>query len=229
MARAMVNCPNCENQAPIDSKWDRFICPHCGKQYKITVIKKTGQIELRPPSLKNARSLAEFAGRNTTGISDKTRNTLQMLFALFVGLSVIVLLSAKELGCFRSFSFTPSSPSPSPVQAQRSYAEMVATLDGSGNVTRYQSLLQQLSASFKVSEKTIADQTAGTVQTLRDSGIEESFLNIMEGISTISYSIKGTYMDTVTAYTALRIQGNSHSAAISSIAAMWNELMKLKK
>ena len=229
MSHPLVNCPNCENQAPINIKWDRFICPHCGKQYEISIIKGTGQIELRPPTLKNARSPADYVARKTTRMSDKTRNTLHMLLGLFVGLSGIVLLSAKELGCFRAISFSSSSPSPSQTQAQRSYAEMVATLDGSGNVARYQSLLQQLSASFKVSEKTIADQTAGTVQTLKDEGIKESFLNIMEGINTISHSIKGTYMDTVTAYTALRIQGNSHSAAISSIDAMWEQLRKIKK
>ena len=113
MARAMVNCPNCESQAPIDSKWDRFICPHCGRQYEIAVIKGTGgtsQIELRPPSLKNARSPSDYAHRNTPRLSDKTRNNLQALGGLCFGLFLVALFSANELGCFRSLRFS-SSPS----------------------------------------------------------------------------------------------------------------------
>lgn len=112
MARAMVNCLNCESQAPIDSKWDRFICPHCGKQYEIATLKgKDGatQIELRPPSLKNARSASDFYHRNESRLSDKTRNNLQALGLLAFGLSIVAIFSANELGCFRSLSFSSSN------------------------------------------------------------------------------------------------------------------------
>ena len=113
--------------------------------------------------------------------------------------------------------------------AYKSNAEMLATLDGSGNVPRYESLLQQLSAAFRVDEKTIADQTAGTIQTLKESGINESFMNIMEGINSISAPIKGSYLDTMTAYAALRIRGNNHRDTIAGIEAMWIQLMKVRK
>lgn len=112
MARALVNCPNCESQAPADLKWDRFICPHCGKRYEILTHKGAGgsiQVELRPPTLKGARSPSEFAHRNTPRLSDKARNRLQALAAFSFGLSLIVIFSAYELGCFRSFSFSSSS------------------------------------------------------------------------------------------------------------------------
>ena len=111
----------------------------------------------------------------------------------------------------------------------KSNAEMLAVLDGSGNVARYESLLQQLSVAFRVDEKTIADQTAGTVQTLKESGIDESFINIMEGINSISAPIKGSYLDTMTAYAALRIRGTNHRDTILGIEAMWIQLMKVKK
>lgn len=111
----------------------------------------------------------------------------------------------------------------------KSNAEMLAVLDGSGNVARYESMLQQLSVAFRVDEKTIADQTAGSVQTLKESGIDESFMNIMEGILSISAPIKGSYLDTMTAYVTLRIRGNNHRETVSSIEAMWIQLMKVKK
>ena len=113
--------------------------------------------------------------------------------------------------------------------SNKSNAEMLAELDGSVNVAPYESLLQQLSVAFRVDEKTIADQTAGTVHTLKESGIDESFINIMEGINSITAPINGSYLDTMTTYIALRQMGYNHRDTISSIEAIWIQLTKVRK
>ena len=107
-----------------------------------------------------------------------------------------------------------------------SIATMVARLDGSGNTARYQSLLQQLSSAFNTNDKNIADLTAGAVHTLKEEGITESFLSILEGVNRISASINGSYNDTMTVYVALRIKSYTHKDAINNIESMWIELMK---
>jgi len=107
-----------------------------------------------------------------------------------------------------------------------STATMVARLDGSGNTARYQSLLQQLSSAFNTNDKNIADLTAGAVHTLKEEGITESFLSILEGVNRISASINGSYNDTMTVYVALRTKSYTHKDAINNIESMWIELMR---
>ena len=107
-----------------------------------------------------------------------------------------------------------------------STATMVARLDGSGNTARYQSLLQQLSSAFNTNDKNIADLTSGAIQTLKEEGISESFLNILDGVNRISASINGSYKDTMTVYVALRIKSYTHRDAINNIESMWIELMR---
>lgn len=112
---------------------------------------------------------------------------------------------------------------------KKSYAEMAACLDDSNNIARYQSLFNQLTKSFNLSEQKIADQTAFAITFLKKEGIKESFLNIMEGMNSISMIIKGTYADILSMYCTLRNKGLSHKDALDGVVGIWQQLNQSKK
>ncbi|MDO9543101.1 MAG: hypothetical protein Q7J98_12390 [Kiritimatiellia bacterium] len=103
---------------------------------------------------------------------------------------------------------------------QKTPAEMAAFLDRSHNTARYESLVGQLSKSFKTTEQEVVDQIAGAVTIMKQDGVTETFLNIMEGLNKISGNIQTPYNKTVTAYCFLRIKGFSHDEVIANLATV---------
>jgi len=110
---------------------------------------------------------------------------------------------------------------------QKSYAEMTAFFDRSKDVVKYQSLYDQLTKKLNLPEKTVADQTCAAVEKLKKSKIQESYLNIMEGMAAISGPPK--YAEALALYITLRNKGCSHSESIVDINDMWTKLIELKK
>jgi len=130
----------------------------------------------------------------------------------------------------------PSQPAaPPPVRgassatdrrADDSLAYKLATIDSTGyvskdhvTVARFRSLLNQLSAKFVEDEQQIADMTAKARQMLRADGIEESLLNMMEGMNQLFIRTieNQQYAEYIAAYITLRSKGESHADAISGL------------
>lgn len=111
----------------------------------------------------------------------------------------------------------------------RTYAELLSVIDGNRNVARYQSLLNQLTQHFKLSEKQIADLTAGGITVLERDGIKESGIRIMEGVNSLTYVVRGPYAEAVGMYCLFRSKGESHEDALASMESAWVALMKLKR
>jgi len=87
------------------------------------------------------------------------------------------------------------------------------------SVARFRSLLRQLSTMFVEDEQQIADMTAKARQMLRDDGIKESLLNMMEGMNQVfTKRIENQqYAEYITVYITLRRKGESHADAISGL------------
>lgn len=86
-------------------------------------------------------------------------------------------------------------------------------------VARFRSLLEQLSETFVENRQQIADMSVTARQLLKKNGIEESLINIMEGLNTI-FSIRvdnQKYSEYAAAYVTLRDKGQSHSEAVRGL------------
>jgi len=94
------------------------------------------------------------------------------------------------------------------------------------SVARFKSLLRQLSDKFVESEQPIADMTVKGQSILREEGISEKMLNMMEGINQIfSSNIENQkYGEYLSLYAMLRIQGQNHDDAISGLQAVMRGL-----
>lgn len=89
-------------------------------------------------------------------------------------------------------------------------------------VARFRTLLELLSEKFIEDRQQIADMTVKAQSILRDKGVSESLLSIMEGINGVFYGDRGhqKYAEYVGAYVTLRIQGQTHDEAIRGLRAM---------
>lgn len=93
-------------------------------------------------------------------------------------------------------------------------------------VARFKSLLDQLSANYPESERFIADWTSKIQDVLESDGIEETLLNMMEGINSLGRrSGCKSYKHTLSAYAVLRNKGMSRSAALKALPAYIQELL----
>lgn len=90
-------------------------------------------------------------------------------------------------------------------------------------ITRFKSLLKQLSNTYVETQQQIADMTVKAQQVLREeSGIKESLMNIMEGMNKIfpEKIANQKYAEYVSAYMVLRTKGQSHNEAIEGLQAI---------
>ena len=101
-------------------------------------------------------------------------------------------------------------------QASESIEYKLATINAGGyvskdhiTVARFRSLLDQLSATFVENKNQIADMSVTAQNLLRKEGIEESLLNIMEGMNKLfPRKIKNQkYAEYAAAYVTLRSKG----------------------
>ena len=89
------------------------------------------------------------------------------------------------------------------------------------SVKRFRSILNQLSQTFIENKQQIADMSVKANQILKEDGISESLLNIMEGMNQIFYSKVDNqkYSEYIALYLTMRNKGQSHKQAINSIKA----------
>lgn len=114
-------------------------------------------------------------------------------------------------------------------QASESIEYKLATINAGGyvskdhiTVARFRSLLDQLSATFVENKNQIADMSVTAQNLLRKEGIEESLLNIMEGMNKLfSRKIENQkYAEYAAAYVTLRSKGQSHTEAFRGLQAI---------
>jgi hypothetical protein len=93
-------------------------------------------------------------------------------------------------------------------------------------VSRFRSLLNQLSYTFVENKQQIMDLSVQAQKLLKEDGIQESLLNIMEGMNQLfSKKIKNQkYLEYATTYITLRCKGYTHRNAIRGIKAILREL-----
>jgi hypothetical protein len=110
--------------------------------------------------------------------------------------------------------------------AGESLEYQLATINAGGyvpqdhiTVARFRSLLSQLSSAFVENRQQIADMSITAQQLLRQDGIEESLLNIMEGMNKLLSRNVGNrrYIRYASAYVTLRSKGYSHSQAVGGL------------
>ena len=114
------------------------------------------------------------------------------------------------------------------VYARDSVAHQLATIEAGGHVAknditvaRFRSLLDRLSSMYVEDRQEIADDSVTAQQLLRDDGISESLVKIMEGLNQLfTTQVKNQkYREYAAAYVTLRGEGKSHSDAIRGLQA----------
>lgn len=92
-------------------------------------------------------------------------------------------------------------------------------------VKRFRSLLDQLSQKYVEDEQQIADMTVKIIEILKEKGISEKPLAIMEGMNSLFYSAaKLHYVEYVSTYVTLRDSGKSHEAAVIGLRMLLRAL-----
>ena len=116
-----------------------------------------------------------------------------------------------------------------PAHASDSLEYKLATINAGGyvskdhiTVARFRSLLNQLSATFVEDNQQIADMSVTAQNLLKKEGIQESLINIMEGMNQLfSRRIENQkYAEYSAAYVTLRSQGQSHTEAVGGLQAI---------
>ncbi|MCK4306063.1 MAG: hypothetical protein KAY24_17620 [Candidatus Eisenbacteria sp.] len=141
---------------------------------------------------------------------------------LVIALSIGLLASGSD-GCSAEQAREPEA------EKEVTTEYMLATLNAGRwiaaadiTIARFRSLLDQLSAKFVEDRQQIADMAVMARKLLReDNGIDESLLNIMEGLNTVFYSdLKNqTFAEYSAAYGALRSSGQTHDEVIERLKA----------
>ena len=93
-------------------------------------------------------------------------------------------------------------------------------------VARFRSLLNQLSSAYVEDKQQIADMSVTVLDLLKKDGIEESLLNIMEGLNQLFATRveNQRYAEYAAMYATLRNKGQSHSQAIGGLQAILRSL-----
>ena len=84
-------------------------------------------------------------------------------------------------------------------------------------VARFRSLLKQLAVGYTEKADRIAALTVWTQDKLREEGIQERLLTIMEGMNSILPNTKKQYAQFVAAYVVVRTKGMKHDEAIKGL------------
>jgi len=158
------------------------------------------------------------------------------IFLITIGAFILIIII---LGIFtleeneseqKAIKSKPEPPKPQPKPESMEY--MLATID-KGYVSsddiiiaRFRSLLQQLDSTYVESKEQIGDMTVGTQKLLKDEGVKETLLNIMEGMNSLfSKRIENQkYAEYASAYAVLRTKGQSHHEAIAGLRAILQSL-----
>jgi len=95
--------------------------------------------------------------------------------------------------------------------------------DTDPTITRFRSLLEQLSSTYVENRQSIADMTVAAQKLLREKyGISESLLTMMEGMNKVLYQRipNQKYAEYITVYIQFRNKGMSHDEAVAGLAAL---------
>jgi hypothetical protein len=94
------------------------------------------------------------------------------------------------------------------------------------SIARFGSLLDQLANKYVEDRIKIADVTVAAMNILREKGLREKLLNIMEGLNSIFYEPlqNQKYAQHVAIYVTLRNKGESHFGAVSGLRASFRVL-----
>jgi hypothetical protein len=86
-------------------------------------------------------------------------------------------------------------------------------------VARFRSLLEQLSGKYIETDQQIANMTVKAQRLMRDEGVEEKLLNIMEGMNRLFVSEQPnmSYAEYASAYVVLRNKGQTHDETIKGL------------
>jgi len=117
-------------------------------------------------------------------------------------------------------------------QKQKSIEYMLATIEkgyvsnGDIIIARFRSLLEQLESKFVENKKQISDMSVKGQQLLKEEGVKESLLNIMEGMNGLfsKESANLKYAKYMSYYMGLRTSGQSHHEAIEGLKAILQDL-----
>jgi len=90
------------------------------------------------------------------------------------------------------------------------------------SIEKFRILLRQLDEKFAEDEKQIGDISVSTKFQLRDAGIQESLLNIMEGMNELFSGTQKdiSYAEYATFYMGLRKKEYSHNNAIKGLKVL---------
>lgn len=110
-----------------------------------------------------------------------------------------------------------------------SLEKQLATINAKGwvaendiTIVRFKSLLDQLDRQFVENRQQIGDMSAKTLQLLREDGIEESLLRLMEGLNTVLMGRKNQkFAEVAAVYIAMRTKGHSHKDTIVEMRAFF--------
>lgn len=123
----------------------------------------------------------------------------------------------------------PTAPQPAKQQASLEY--MLATIDKGYvssddiSIARFRSLLQQLDTKYSESKQQIADMSVKAQSMLKEKGLQESLLNIMEGMNKLFSSPADLkYAEYLGAYLTLRDKGQSHNESVMGLQAILQSL-----
>jgi len=118
---------------------------------------------------------------------------------------------------------------PAIVRADEPLEYKLAVIDAKGHipedhitVARFRSLLDQLSATFVEDRSKIAAVTVKGQEILREKGIEEKMLRMMEGTNRLFLKPfpNQKYSEYLSAYVVLRVQGETHDEALEGLRAL---------
>lgn len=140
-----------------------------------------------------------------------------------------VIIVSILIACACSRHDAPTSPSTRDHDpwTNTTLAQRLAILDGGQFVgdddvksARYRSLLTQLDGKYIENQQQIANMTLTAHKLLRDKGIEESPLTIMEGVNRLYFNLSHTneqYANIAGMYSMLRDKGMKHDEALDGM------------
>ncbi len=123
--------------------------------------------------------------------------------------------------------------SPSPTLADDSLEHRLAVEDSDFpisddhfTIASFRTLLASLSLAYGEEKRDISSLSVAAQDQLTENGIKEKILTIMEGMDRIvtDRRTRHTYAVTLSAYIALRIQGQSHLQAIDGIILLLKDM-----
>ena len=135
-----------------------------------------------------------------------------------IGGVVLVLAILGAIGANHPNSERPTTAPQQPIEYQ------LALVDAGGlpddvTVNRFRSLLGQLDDKYAGGAQQIADRTVVAQKLLKQKGVSESLLNIMEGLNQIlPDGVHDQQYDGMLAmYITMRDKGSSHAEAVESL------------